>query len=530
MIETKVQVLPLGRFKFIAGADTGFAVGGFVLLDRTSGQPLGQVTDARLEYTVGEQEEVPGFSMNRTPPTRRVGSYGSISGEGVMLGEWTEGKFVLGDGGRKAEGDYTYMDPAKDDMVEGYFSAAYAAAENKVPFSVGRLLCSDANVDVKLLAAGFSRPTGLFGQSGSGKSFALGSIIEGLMHHSQVDIIVMDPNGDFLGLNGPLLKRETVNYRAGRQVLSEEEYNRLLTRHEEVREVVQILSSDVTEGRRAIGVLPSDLEDGGWITLLGLDPGRDLAACRVLRDELARCRNSGEKLMAHLLNRLKSRTAFEAAGAAVAAAMDNMGLSDKRMWARPNTESSITQIIASPETARVLVVDLSSCDRSERTVVATTALRAAWDRQQVRKREGGDRATVVVVDEAHSLFPSRPESPCDALALRWGVMVAGEGRKYGLYLIVASQLPSKIHEHVITQCGNLVLLRMVSTGEIRSLQSHLSFASESFLELSRSFKPGDALVMGGITPTPVLTHFERRLTEEGGGDMRVSWAPAVPPR
>ena len=59
---------------------------------------------------------------------------------------------------------------------------------------------------------------------------------------------------------------------------------------------------------------------------------------------------------------------------------------------------------------------------------------------------------------------------------------------------------SKIHEHVITQCGNLVLLRMVSAGEIKALQSLLSFASESFLELSRSFNRGDALVMGGITP------------------------------
>jgi hypothetical protein len=135
------------------------------------------------------------------------------------------------------------------------------------------------------------------------------------------------------------------------------------------------------------------------------------------------------------------------------------------------------------------------------------------------------------VDEAHTLFPAKPQAPVDELTLRWGTTIAGEGRKYGLYLMLASQLPSKIHEHVITQCGNLVLMRMVSEGEIRSLQSSLSFASDSFLQLSRWLRTGEALVMGGILPTSVsvLMRFDRRLTPEGGGDMDVDWT-GTPPR
>jgi hypothetical protein len=70
VIGTKVQVLTLGRFKFIADADSGFDVGDFVVLDRHAGAFLGQVTDARLEYSVGETEVIR-FSMSRDPPARR---------------------------------------------------------------------------------------------------------------------------------------------------------------------------------------------------------------------------------------------------------------------------------------------------------------------------------------------------------------------------------------------------------------------------------------------------------------------------
>jgi hypothetical protein len=110
MIETKVHVLPLGRFKFIAEGDEGFSVGDFVVLERSDGAWLGQVTDAKLEYSVGETEVIR-FSMGREPPARRVGSYGVVSGEGTVLGGFTEQGIKLGHGGTQAEGRYSWLRP-----------------------------------------------------------------------------------------------------------------------------------------------------------------------------------------------------------------------------------------------------------------------------------------------------------------------------------------------------------------------------------------------------------------------------------
>jgi DNA helicase HerA-like ATPase len=110
------------------------------------------------------------------------------------------------------------------------------------------------------------------------------------------------------------------------------------------------------------------------------------------------------------------------------------------------------------------------------------------------------------------------------LTVDWGSRIAGEGRKYGLYLIVASQLPSKVHEHVLTQCGNLVLMKMASQSDIDALRDSFTFVSDSLLERSKWFEKGEALLIGDIVPArSCLLHFEGRKTQEGGGDLKVDW-------
>jgi uncharacterized protein len=56
---------------------------------------------------------------------------------------------------------------------------------------------------------------------------------------------------------------------------------------------------------------------------------------------------------------------------------------------------------------------------------------------------------------------------------------AGEGRKFGLYLIVVTQRPQKVHENVLSQCENLVLMRM-----------------NSAVDRATTFRQGEALVAG----------------------------------
>jgi DNA helicase HerA-like ATPase len=129
----------------------------------------------------------------------------------------------------------------------------------------------------------------------------------------------------------------------------------------------------------------------------------------------------------------------------------------------------------------------------------------------------------VVIDEAHNVCPARPDDPLTALATEDAIRIAGEGRKFGLYLVVVTQRPQKVHENVLSQCDNLVLMRMNSTADLSHVAQTFSFVPVGLIERAGSFGQGEALVAGKIASHPALMRFGARITHEGGADVG-GWA------
>jgi DNA helicase HerA-like ATPase len=60
--------------------------------------------------------------------------------------------------------------------------------------------------------------------------------------------------------------------------------------------------------------------------------------------------------------------------------------------------------------------------------------------------------TLLVIDEAHNICPQSPTDRLQAMASDHLVAIAGEGRKFGLYLLLVTQRPQKVHVNVVSQC------------------------------------------------------------------------------
>jgi uncharacterized protein len=128
-----------------------------------------------------------------------------------------------------------------------------------------------------------------------------------------------------------------------------------------------------------------------------------------------------------------------------------------------------------------------------------------------------------VIDEAHNVCPAEPTDPLTALATADAIRIAGEGRKFGLYLIVVTQRPQKVHENVLSQCENLVLMRMNSAADLAHVGATFSFVPQSLIERATTFRQGEALVAGKIASHPAVIRFGERLTQEGGADVGGWW-------
>ena len=147
----------------------------------------------------------------------------------------------------------------------------------------------------------------------------------------------------------------------------------------------------------------------------------------------------------------------------------NLGVLRWSVWSR-GTEGSVLDDAVDP------AAPLSSSSTSARWGRTTSrrssrrpCSRRLWERRC-------DRSPVlVVIDEAHNVCPADPEDPLTALATEHAVRIAGEGRKFGLYLLVSTQRPQKVHENVLSQCDNLLLMRMNSTADLGFVADVFSF-------------------------------------------------------
>ncbi len=96
------------------------------------------------------------------------------------------------------------------------------------------------------------------------------------------------------------------------------------------------------------------------------------------------------------------------------------------------------------------------------------------------------------------------------------MQIAAEGRKYGLYLLASTQRPGKVHENVVSQCDNLVLMRMNSTADLADLGRLFSFVAP-----------------GLLAGAPVLRHGPgpgQRPALPAGRAPTSRWAPGCPRR
>lgn len=82
--------------------------------------------------------------------------------------------------------------------------------------------------------------------------------------------------------------------------------------------------------------------------------------------------------------------------------------------------------------------------------------------------------------------------------------IAKEGRKYGLFLLVASQRPSELSKTVLSQCSNFIVHRIQNPEDLAHIRKITPHVSETLLERLPSVPKQHALVFGGCVNIPSL--------------------------
>ena len=304
---------------------------------------------------------------------------------------------------------------------------------------------------VELDATGFSRHTFLCGQSGSGKSYTTGLLLEQLLLETDLPIVVLDPNSDATRLREPLPGADPATAARWQEIAGQIAVRRV-----------------GGEGDERLRLRFFDLEPAVQQAVVGLDPIADREEYDDLRSllEADAAGSNLDEIAARLLD------VNDPDVRQLALRIINLGLLDYSVWSRDRDDHGLLQELDQLDQleSRCLVVDLGSVpSRPERQLVAAAVLARLWARRGERK------PVLLVIDEAHNVCPPEAHDQLTAVATERAIDIAAEGRKFGLHLLAATQRPLKVHEHVLSQCDNLVLMRMNSAGDLARLAELFSF-------------------------------------------------------
>jgi uncharacterized protein len=322
-------------------------------------------------------------------------------------------------------------------------------------------------------------------------------VLEQLLLETRIRVVILDPNSDFVRLNAV---REGVE-------------DPIASRYREAAAGIAVRRAGGGSDRLHVRFTDFDAEEQAAV--LRLDPIRDRGEYGALVDLLEGGFEDATESAGDLAERMSASSDPQVR--ALGARVRNLGIHRWQVWSTGDIDS--LQDLVAPGGPRGLVVDLGSLETpGEKAVAAESVLAALWRRREARE------PTLVVIDEAHNVCPWQPGDPVTGLATEHAARFAAEGRKFGLYLLVSTQRPQRVNELVVSQCDNLVLMRMASAADLAYVSARLSYAPQPLLERATSFGLGEALVAGKIASHPALVRFGPRIAEEGGSDVPSTWA------
>lgn len=149
----------------------------------------------------------------------------------------------------------------------------------------------------------------------------------------------------------------------------------------------------------------------------------------------------------------------------------------------------------------VKVIDLSDVPADMLpTVVAVTA-RLLYRAQLLQDRESLIPLTFVC-DEAHNYIPAGGAnlSASQRRLLDVFETIAKEGRKFGVSLLVVSQRPSELNRTILAQCANYIVMKLSNDMDKQMIQGILPEGSKGIVDNANLFSPGDCLVVGDSAP------------------------------
>jgi uncharacterized protein len=162
------------------------------------------------------------------------------------------------------------------------------------------------------------------------------------------------------------------------------------------------------------------------------------------------------------------------------------------------------------------VIDVAGVDQWISEFIVAKVLNETWG---LAVNEGLPRPVFFVLEEAHNFVPGGQgmQSHSAGIIKR----IASEGRKFGLFMVLITQRPYKVHGDTLSQCNSQIIMRLTNPQDQQAIRLSSESISEGLLADLPGLNIGEAVVLGPLVRVPVMIKVGHRESQEGGNDIDV---------
>lgn len=325
----------------------------------------------------------------------------------------------------------------------------------------------------------FGKHLGVFGNTGSGKTCTVVSLIQHYIHNSpnsDIKFIVLDVNGEYKAAfdESEMDFFEFDKLRFHHSMLSDSEYGRLFRAAEGVQYPALKSCIDKLKDKTELWDLYS------------------------LTEEINQWINDNTPLNQYEKKDLFSKNNISGHLRSMSLRIDSI-LNDSQLMSVINAidgEQTITAILKSNKPVAVIDLHVSS---DTLDIVLYLMFKVLYERKSKRN---DSTHICLVLEEAHRYINTDAEE--SKLGSYYIDKLAREGRKFGIGLIISSQVPSLLSYEIVSQCNSVIMHKINSKRDLEFLKNVLRVSGDNFHQQMSALEKQYAIVCGEAFPNDTI--------------------------
>jgi len=178
----------------------------------------------------------------------------------------------------------------------------------------------------------------------------------------------------------------------------------------------------------------------------------------------------------------------------------------KRMEERVPDVKKLVEVSATSYDQPLVVVSLRNVNLAMRKVIPMLLCKHLYDKKKIDDPHN-ETVLNLIIDEAHnilSLESSRENEAWRDYRLETFEEIIKEGRKFGVFLTIASQRPHDISPTIISQLHNYFLHRLVNDLDIKAVEKAVAYLDRVSFESLPILPTGVCILAGVAAQIPVM--------------------------